>query len=114
MSATDAIVRLTEESLAEKIKERDEKVGPLVTEIKDLEAALKKLTRGSGSGPSAPTVAEDDLLAAVAHVSKEGPASSKDIAKFLGTDTRNIARRLSSFASDGKISGDKDTGYSVA
>lgn len=114
MSATDAVVRLTEESLTEKNTELKEKVGPLSDEIKELEAALKKLTRGSNKTTDAPTVSEDDLLAAVAQCSKNGPASSKDIGKFLGTDTRNIARRLSAFAQDGKIGGNKDDGYTAA
>lgn len=115
MSATDAIVKKTEEFLATKRAELEEKAGPLSAEVKELEAALKKLTRGSGSNSSSsgPSISEDDLIAAVAHCSKNGPASSKEIAKFLETDTRKIARQLSAFAQANKISGDKDEGYTA-
>lgn len=115
MGATDAIAKLTEETLAEKKAELENKAGPLAAEVKELEAALKKITKGSGStSANGPAVAENDLIEAVVHCSKSGPASSKEIAKFLGTDTRNIARRLSAFAQEGKISGDKDDGYTAA
>lgn len=111
MSATDAAVKLVEEDLTAKEKELEEKAGPLANEIATLKAFIKKNTKGSAS--TGPTVPEADLVAAVAHCSKQGPALAKDIAKFLGTDTRNIARRLSSFAGEGKIAGDKDEGYTA-
>lgn len=115
MGAIDTIAKLTEETLAEKKAELDEKAGPLAAEVKELEAALKKLTKGSGSASSTgPAVAEGDLIEAVAHCSKNGPAIAKDIAKFLGTDTRKIARQLSAYAQAGKISGNKDNGYTAA
>ena len=110
MSATDAAVKLVQESLDEKNAELDKVAGPLAADIKKLEAFIKKNTKGT---TSAPAIAEEDLIAAVKHCSKEGAAGSKAIAKFLETDTRNIARRLASFASDGKISGNKDEGYTA-
>lgn len=113
MSATDAAVKLVEESLAEKNAELDKVAGPLAAEIKELDAFLKKITRGSKTSTSGPAIAEDDLVNAVAHVSKNGPAMAKDIAKFLETDTRKIARQLSAFASAGKIAGNKDEGYTA-
>jgi hypothetical protein len=116
VSATDAAVKLVQESLDEKNAELDKVAGPLAAEIKELEAFLKKITRGSGTSASTsgPAIAEQDLLAAVAHVSKSGPAMAKDIAKFLETDTRKIARQLSAYAGAGKIAGNKDEGYTAA
>lgn len=115
MSATDAAVKLVEESLAEKNAELESKVGPLAAEIKELEAFLKKITRGSKTATGAPATSDEDLIAAVAHVSKSGPAKSPDVAKFLGVDPRTISRRLSAFAADPEkaVSGDKNAGYTA-
>lgn len=113
MSATEAAVRLMEESLTEKKTELQEAVGPLADEINELEKFLKRLTKGSNTANSGPSIIEEDLIAAVAQCSKSGPASSKDIAKFLGTDTRKIARQLASYAAAEKISGNKDDGYTA-
>lgn len=115
MSDTDVVgasIRLAEEALAEKQAELDKVAGPLVAEVNKIKAFIKKNTKGSGSG-STSTVSDEDLLAAVGHASKNGPASSKEIAKVLATDTRNIARKLSKLASNGTIQGNKDDGYSV-
>jgi len=114
MSATDAIVELTQQKLAEVEAELESKVGPLAVERDELRKFLKKITKSSG-GSDAPATSDEDLVAAVAHVSKEGPAKSPDIAKFLGVDPRTISRRLSAFAKDDSvaISGDKDSGYTA-
>jgi hypothetical protein len=112
VSASDAAVKLVEDALAEKQEEIDKVAGSLIVERDELVAFLKKATRGSKTG-SSPAVDEGDLLAAVAHCSKEGPAKSKDIAKFLGVDPRSISRKLSAWATEGKVQGNKDDGYSA-
>ncbi len=112
--AVQNLINLTEAALAEKTAEIANLTGNLIIEEKDLKAALKKLKGGSKAANAAPATSDEDLLAAVAHVSKSGPAKSTDIAKFLEVDPRTISRRLSAFAKEGKISGDKDEGYAAA
>lgn len=116
MSATDAAVKLVQESLDEKNGELEKVAGPLAAEIKELEAFLKKITRGTKVPGAPPATSDEDLIAAVGHVSKDGPAKSPDIAKFLGVDPRTISRRLSAFATDDTkaVVGNKDTGYTAS
>jgi nitrogen fixation/metabolism regulation signal transduction histidine kinase len=109
----DATLKLAEESLAEKQAELEEKAGPLNAEIKSLESFLKKNKKGSSTTSGKPAVEDKDLLEAVAHLSKNGPTKTTDIAKFLGVSGQQIARKLSKHASEGTISGDKDSGYTV-
>lgn len=107
MGATDAAVKLVQESLAEKNAELDKVAGPLAAEIKELEAFLKKITRGTKVAGAPPATSDEVLLAAVGTEPKKSP----DIAKDLGVDPRTISRRLAKHAADGKIAGDKDSGY---
>lgn len=104
-----------EQALAKKEDEIKAKVSNLVEERDDLIALLKKLRRGSKAPNAAPTTSDEDLIAAVGHVSKTGPAKSPDIAKFLGVDPRTISRRLSAFAQDPEksVQGNKDDGYTI-
>ena len=111
MSATDKAVELVQTELAEKETELEKVAGPLVEEVNVHKKWLKKNTKGTAA--SAPAVSDEDLLAAVGHVAKSGPAKSTDIAKFLGVDPRTISRRLSAWAKSGDLQGDKDSGYSI-
>lgn len=111
-TAVTRLVKEVEEEIDVKNAEIAELTGNLVVEKDELVAALKKLTRGSKAPDAPPATSDAVLLEAVAHVSKDGPAKSPDIAKFLGVDPRTISRRLSAFAKDGTIQGDKDSGYS--
>ena len=110
--SVSAIVKLAEDSLAEKDAEIKSKVGNLLVERDELAAFIKKATRGSSNG-SAPATSEEDLIAAVGHSSKSGPAKTTDIAKFLSVDARTIARRLPALVEAGKISGNKEDGYAA-
>lgn len=116
MSAVaEKFVTEAQEALAKVEAEINSKVEPLVNEQKELKALIKRLTKGSGATKAAPTVPEEDLVAAVAHVSKNGPAKTKDIAEFLTVDSRSIARRLSALAQNSEcaIEGNKDDGYTA-
>lgn len=114
MSAVaDKFTKEAEEALAKVEAEIKAKVENLVNDRDELVAILKKLKKGTKSGPSAPATSDEDLIAAVAHTSKNGPVKSPDVAKFLGVDPRTISRRLSAFAQDPEkaVEGDKDSGY---
>lgn len=114
VSATDAAVKLVQESLDEKNAELDKVAGPLAAEIKELEAFLKKITRGSKTPGGPPATSDEDLIATVGKLtSAPGSAAVKspDIAKALGVDPRTISRRLAKHASEGTIAGNKDDGY---
>ena len=116
MSATDAAVKLVQESLDEKNVELDKVAGPLAKEIKELEAFLKKITRGTKVPGAPPATSDEDLIATVGKLTSapgSSPVKSPDIAKALGVDPRTISRRLAKHAVDGAISGDKDSGYSA-
>jgi hypothetical protein len=115
-AVADKFVTEAQEALAKVEAEINSKVEPLVNEQKELKALIKKLTKGGGgNAKSAPSVAEEDLVAAVAHVAKDGPAKTVDIAKFLEVDSRTIARRLSALAQNAEcaIEGNKDDGYTA-
>jgi hypothetical protein len=111
----DKFVKEAEDALAKVEAEINSKVEPLVNEQKELKALIKRLTKGSSTAKSAPATSEEDLVAAVAHVSKTGPAKTVDIAKFLEVDSRTIARRLSALAGNAAcaIVGNKDDGYTA-
>ena|ERR1039457_568476 len=116
VSATDAAVKLVQESLDEKNVELDKVAGPLAKEIKELEAFLKKITRGTKVPGAPPATSDEDLIATVGKLTSapgSSPVKSPDIAKALGVDPRTISRRLAKHAVDGAISGDKDSGYSA-
>lgn len=116
MSAVvEKFVKEAENELASVEDEIKSKVADLVDKRDELVTILKKLKKGSKAPNAAPTTSDEDLVAAVAHVSKSGPAKSPDIAKFLGVDPRTISRRLSAFAQDPEkaVSGNKDDGYTV-
>lgn len=114
MSATEAAVKLVEDALTEKQTELDKLTGPLGVEVSELKTLLKKMTRGTGKkAGDAPATSDEDLLAAVKHASKAGPAKSPDVAKVLDVDPRTISRRLSAWAAEGKLQGNKESGYTV-
>lgn len=115
MSATDKAVELVQQELGEKEAELESVAGPLAAEVKTLQAWIKKNTRGSSKAANGPKVSDEDLLVAVGHASKNGPAKSTDIAKVLDVDPRSIARTLSAWAKDDEspVNGDKDSGYTV-
>lgn len=94
--------------------EIEKAVGPLVAEKKKLQATVKKFKKGSSAGNTAPATSDEDLVAAIGHLtSQDGVDTVKasDIASHLGVDSRSFARRLSGGIEG--ITGTKDDGYSV-
>lgn len=111
----EKFVQEAKDALAKVEEEINAKVEPLVNQQKELKAFIKKNTKGTGSASSAPATSDEDLIAAVGHVSKDGPAKTTDIAKFLEVDSRTIARRLSALAQNAEVAveGNKDDGYTA-
>src|SRR5208282_5480341 len=71
------------------------KVGNLAEEKDELQAALKKLKRGTKGPGEPPATSDKELIDAVKAASSEnGPASSSKVAEVLGVDVRTISRRL--------------------
>lgn len=95
--------------------EIEKAVGPLVEEKKKLLATVKKFRKGSSGGKTSPATSDEDLVAAINHLTSQDGVSTvraNDIATHLGVDSRSFARRLSS-GIDGVV-GSKDSGYAVA
>jgi uncharacterized protein YidB (DUF937 family) len=91
------------------------KTGPLVDERDEYVAILKKLKKSTKGGASTSVVTDEQVVEAVNKLtSAPGSAAVKtaDIAKALGVDARNVARKLSKLAGSGDITGNKDDGYS--
>lgn len=90
------------------------KVAPLIDERDEYISVLKKLQKSAKGGTT--SVVSDEQVVEVVNklTSAPGAAAVKtaDIAKALGVDARNVARKLSKLASTGVISGNKDDGYS--
>jgi len=111
----DKFITEAQDALDKVEDEIKSKVADLVDKRDELVAILKKLKKGTNAPKSAPAISEEDLVAAVSHVSKTGPAKTTDIAKFLEVDSRTIARRLSALAGNAEcaIEGNKDDGYTA-
>lgn len=104
------------EAKLEKVEEEiKSKVSSLVEERDELIAALKKFKKGS-KGTGSVSVVSDEQVVEVVNKLTSAPGSpaakSPDIAKALGVDARNVARKLSKLAGAGAIAGNKDDGYS--
>lgn len=108
------ILKLAEEKRDALKKEIETKVGPALAELESIESEIKKLSRKTGgtATSSAPATPDTVLVEVVEKLTKDGNAvKASDIASHLGVDSRSIARRLSKFATDGVLSGDKEAGY---
>lgn len=112
-----ALIEMAEKRLAEVNEEIEAKVGPLATERDELTGALKKLKRGTKGPNEAPATSDEQLISTVGKLTSapdSAPVGSKEVAAALGVDVRTISRRLAKLATDGKIAGDKDAGYTAA
>jgi hypothetical protein len=107
------VLKLAEEHRDLLKKEIETKVGSQLSDLESVESEIKKLSRKSGgtTGTTAPATPDAVLVEAVDKLSKDGAVKASDIASHLGVDSRSIARRLSNFAKDGVLGGDKESGY---
>jgi uncharacterized protein YidB (DUF937 family) len=113
-AVADKLAQEIEGKLQKVEDEIKSKVAGLVDERDELAALLKKLKK-SGKGVSTSVVTDEQVIETVGKLtSAPGSAAVKttDIAKALGVDARNVARKLSKLAGTGVISGNKDDGYS--
>ena len=107
----DVGIRLLQEKLESVEKEISTKVGDLVNVRDELKASIKRLSRGTGTNNSSPTIPDEVLLKAISELG--GTAKSTDIGGHLGVDVRKISRRLTRLVGEDKLVGDKNAGYSI-
>jgi len=121
-------IRARLESIQVDIEQREATLKMVKDDMKNLQAertalrkalqAIEAITGGqeaNGHAPAATTsssarqVEYDELVSAVQGIGK--PATSKEVADALGTTPVMIARKLKKLADDGRIGGDKESGF---
>lgn len=117
-SLTERFLAEAEAKLQEIDAEIEAKIGPLSDARKEVAATVKKLKKGTPTGPkAAPATSDDDIFAAVAELTSgdKTTVTSPEIAEHLGVDPRSIARRLAKHGAEGtSILGNKTDGYATA